>query len=267
MELPDIQNTYPAYRIPLDRVGIRNLKYPIKVLDRSRGFQHTVGVFNLYVDLPSDFKGTHMSRFIEVLNEFGEEIHIKNIEKLLKKLQEKLKARASHVEFSFPYFIEKRAPVSQMKSLMEYQVHIKASLIENKKDLIVGVKVPVMTVCPCSKSISKKGAHNQRGVVNLKIRSKRFIWIEQLIEIVEESASSPVYPLLKRVDEKFITENSYERPMFVEDVVRKIADKLFKMDSIFWFYIEVESFESIHPQNAYASLECYSSSSSISIKE
>ncbi|RKX60067.1 MAG: GTP cyclohydrolase I FolE2 [Thermodesulfobacteriota bacterium] len=265
MKLPDIQSTPPEEKIPLDKVGIKNLKYPIKVFDRAKGFQSTIGEINLYVNLPSYFKGTHMSRFVEVLNEFKDEIHIKNIHKLLKKLKEKLNAKSSYVEINFPYFIEKKAPVTQTVGLMGYQAFLKASLHKEKKDFIIGVKVPVMTLCPCSKSISEYGAHNQRGIVTIAVRFKKFIWLEELIEIAEKSASAPIYPVLKRADEKFITEKSYENPKFVEDVVRAVASELLKNDEIIWFSVEVENFESIHEHNAYAFLEIeknYSSSSS-----
>lgn len=258
MILPDIQNSSPEFKIPLDKVGIKNLKYPIKVLDKNKGFQATIGEFNIYVDLPSRFKGTHMSRFVEVLNEFKDEIHIKNIKSILKKLREKLNARSAHLEVFFPYFIEKKAPITQAIGLMEYQAFVKASLYSQKKgegDLILGVKVPVMTLCPCSKSISKFGAHNQRGLITLAVRFKEFIWLEDLIEIAEKCASSPVYPILKRPDEKFVTEKAYENPKFVEDVARCVAEQLFHKKEIYWFSVEVENFESIHGHNAYAFLE------------
>lgn len=268
MKLPDIQNLEPPIQIPIEKVGIKNLRYPIRVLDRAKGFQATVGEFNLYVDLPSHFKGTHMSRFIEVLNEFKEEIHVKNIEEILRKLKRRLNARSAHLEVYFPYFIEKKAPVTGIPSLMEYQAFMIASLSKRKRDLILGVKVPVMTLCPCSKSISEYGAHNQRGLVTVAVRSKKFIWLEELIEIAEESASSPVYPLLKRPDEKYVTERAYENPKFVEDVVRGVAHKLLQRKEIYWFSVEAENMESIHGHNAYACItypfEAYSSESSIS---
>jgi len=268
MNLPDVQSLEPQEQIPIEKVGIKNLHYPIKVLDRAKGLQSTIGEFNLYVDLPSHFKGTHMSRFIEVLNEFREEIHVKNINEILKRLRKRLNARSAHLEVYFPYFIEKRAPVSGISSLMEYQAFMIASLSARKRDLILGVKVPVMTLCPCSKSISDYGAHNQRGMVTIAVRSKKFIWLEELIEIAEESASSPVYPLLKRVDEKYVTERAYENPKFVEDVVREAASRLLKRKEIFWFSVEAENMESIHGHNVYACItypfENYSSESSIS---
>ncbi len=255
MELEDIQSTLPEEKIPLDKVGIKGFKYPVIVLDREKKFQHTVAEINLYVDLPAKFKGTHMSRFIEVINEFKGEIHIKSVIKLLKILKKKLSARSAHIEMYFPYFLEKKAPISKIPSLMEYQAFIIASYFKRKKELIVGVKVPVMTLCPCSKSISEYSAHNQRGIVTIKVKFKKFIWLEELIEIAETSASSSVYSLLKRSDEKFITEFAYNNPKFVEDVVREAAKKLLIHPEVTWFSVEAENFESIHAHNAYAYIE------------
>lgn len=255
MKLEDIQSLAPEEKIPLDKVGIKGFKYPVTVLDQKKGFQHTVAEINLYVDLPSKFKGTHMSRFIEVLNEFGSEIHIKNVIKLLKRLRKKLSSKSAHIEMYFPYFLEKKSPVSGITSLMEYQAFILASYSQRKKDLILGVEVPVMTLCPCSKSISKYSAHNQRGKVTIKVRFKNFIWLEELIEIAETSASSPVYSLLKRPDEKFVTEKAYENPKFVEDVVRGAAKRLLEHQEVIWFSVSAENFESIHAHNAYAFIE------------
>ncbi len=255
LNLPDVQNTPPDEFIPINKVGIKNLKYPIKVLDRAKGFQYTIGEFNLYVDLPSHFKGTHMSRFVEVLNEFQEEIHVKNIKEILKRLKKRLSARSAHLEVYFPYFMEKKAPVTEIVGLMEYQAFMLAELSSRKFDLVLGVVVPIMTLCPCSKKISKFGAHNQRGYVTIQVRSKEFLWLEELIEIAEGSASSPVYPILKRADEKFVTEYAYEHPKFVEDVVRTIASKLLSKKGIHWFSVSVENLESIHGHNAYAYIE------------
>ena len=255
MKLEDIQNTPPKEKIPLDKVGIKCFKYPVIVLDKEKGFQHTVAEINLYVDLPAKFKGTHMSRFIEVINEFRGEIHIKNVIELLKRLKKKLSARSAHIEMYFPYFLEKKAPVSGISSLMEYQAFIIASYFHRKKDIVAGIEVPVMTLCPCSKIISKYSAHNQRGKVTIKVRFKKFIWLEELIEIAETSASSPLYSLLKRPDEKFVTEFAYENPKFVEDVVREVAKKLLEHPEVTWFSVEAENFESIHAHNVYAFIE------------
>lgn len=254
-KLIDVQSLPPEDKIPIDKVGIKGLKHPVIVLDREKGYQHTIAELNLYVDLPARFKGTHMSRFIEVIKEFKGEIHIKNVISILKKLTEKLQAKSSHLEMVFPYFIQKKAPVTRIEALMEYQGMLFASYSKGKKDLIAGVKVPVMTLCPCSKSISKVSAHNQRSIVTIKVRFKNFIWLEELIEIAESSASSPLYSLLKRPDEKYVTEYAYENPRFVEDLVRAISKKLWDHPEITWFFVEAENFESIHPHNAYACIE------------
>lgn len=255
VDLIDVQSLPPEEKIPIDKVGIKGLKHPVIVLDREKGFQHTVAELNLYVDLPAKFKGTHMSRFIEVIKEFKGEIHIRNVVSILKKLTEKLHAKSSHLEMIFPYFIQKKAPVTNIEALMEYQGILLASYSKGKKDLIAGVKVPVMTLCPCSKSISKFSAHNQRSIVTLKVRFKSFIWLEELIEIAESSASSPLYSLLKRPDEKYVTEYAYENPRFVEDLVRSVAKRLWEHPEVTWFFVEAENLESIHAHNAYACIE------------
>lgn len=255
IDLIDVQSLPPEEKIPIDKVGIKGLKHPVIVLDREKGFQHTIAELNLYVDLPAKFKGTHMSRFIEVIKEFKGEIHIRNVVSILKKLSEKLHARSSHLEMIFPYFIQKKAPVTNIEALMEYQGILLASYSRGKKDLVAGVKVPVMTLCPCSKSISKFSAHNQRSIVTLRVRFKNFIWLEELIEIAESSASSPLYSLLKRPDEKYVTEYAYENPKFVEDLVRSIAKRLWEHPEVTWFFVEAENLESIHAHNAYACIE------------
>ncbi|MCD6117984.1 GTP cyclohydrolase I FolE2 [bacterium] len=250
----DIQNQ-PDYRnLSIDQVGVKNLVYPITVRDRVNKVQHTVGSINMYVSLPHNFRGTHMSRFIEILNEYHRNLHIDTVEHIMHNMKEKLNAEEAHMEVRFPYFIEKKAPASGALGLMEYNCSYIGTLKE-KKDFIVGVKVPVTTLCPCSKEISDRGAHNQRSIVSIQIRSKKLVWIEELIEYAEESASSPVYSLLKRVDEKVVTEQAYDNPMFVEDVVREVAQKLENDHRVFWYKVESENFESIHNHNAYASIE------------
>ncbi|MFH0812564.1 MAG: GTP cyclohydrolase FolE2 [Pseudomonadota bacterium] len=252
----DVQNLPDDRNIEIQKVGVKNIKYPIIVKDKKNVIQHTIATFNMYVNLPHHFKGTHMSRFIEILNEYQQGIDLKNIPKILAKMKKKLNAVSAHVEIDFPYFIEKSAPVSRAKSLMEYTCRfIGSTNSEGKETLIVGVEVPVTTVCPCSKEISKKGAHNQRSRVSVHLRFKRFFWIEDVIRIVEESASSQVYSLLKRSDERFVTEQAYENPMFVEDVVRSIAEKLAAKPNFTWFSVESENMESIHNHNAYAMVE------------
>jgi GTP cyclohydrolase I len=251
----DIQNQTDHRRVEINKVGVKNIEYPITVLDKRNKIQHTVGKVNMYVNLPQHFKGTHMSRFIEILNEYRGTINIKAIAKILNKMIEKLNAESAYMEVEFPYFIEKRAPISRAKSLMGYTCQFLASLTNGHHSLVVGVRVPVTTLCPCSKEISNKGAHNQRSLVSVKVTFRRFFWLEDLIRMVENSASSAVFSLLKRSDEKFVTEKAYDNPMFVEDVVRNISLRLSSHPNITWFSVESENLESIHNHNAYACVE------------
>lgn len=252
--IKDIQNQPDFRKIAIDKVGVKDISYPIVVLDKKNKFQHTIASVNMYVDLPHHFKGTHMSRFIEILNEHRVEITVKNFPGILAKMKKRFNAKTAHMEVGFPYFIEKAAPVSKAKGLMEYRCRFTGSL-GDKKDFVLEVTVPVTTLCPCSKEISKKGAHNQRGIVKVNLRFKGFIWIEDIVKLVETSASSPVYSLLKRPDERYVTEHSYDNPRFVEDVVREVASKLEALKGIIWFSIEAENMESIHNHSAYAYLE------------
>ncbi len=251
MKLKDIQNQKDNRKIEINKAGVKSIRYPIVVLDRKNREQHTVATINMYVGLPHHFKGTHMSRFIEVLNKHRKGISTRNISEILVKMKEKLNSESAHIEIEFPFFIEKETPVSKSKSLMEYRCHMWGSHDE-KSDLVVGVEVPVTTLCPCSREISNYGAHNQRSIVKVKVRFKKFFWIEDLIKLVEKSASSEIYPLLKRPDEKFVTEMAYDNPVFVEDVVRNIAQQLDKDSNITWYTVESENQESIHNHSAYA---------------
>jgi len=251
----DIQNQKDTRNINIQKVGVKGIKYPIVVLDRASGTQHVNGTFNIYVNLPHHFKGTHMSRFIEILNEFRGQINIKTFHKILQKVKSKLHAESAHMEIEFSYFIEKKAPVSGAKSLMEYRCSFSGQLNGNNTVFLVGVVVPVTTVCPCSKEISRIGAHNQRSMVTVKVRFRKFFWIEDLIRLVEDSSSGEVYSLLKRVDEKFVTEKAHENPMFVEDVVRNVAQQLNRNDNFSWYSVEAENYESIHNHSAYAYVE------------
>jgi GTP cyclohydrolase I len=250
----DVQSMPDERNIPIDKVGVKGLRYPITVKDRSREVQHTVGVFDLFVNLPHEFKGTHMSRFIEVLNEYHGQISMMKFQEILEKLKVTLNALSAHMNVEFPYFIEKKAPVTGTQGLMSYTCFMRGSLAD-RFDLIVGVEVPVTTVCPCSKEISDYGAHNQRGTVRVQLRFNKFFWIEDIIEIVESSVSSEVYSLLKRPDEKYVTERAYENPMFVEDVVRTALSRLKERDNFTWYRIEAENSESIHNHSAYAMIE------------
>ncbi len=253
--MEDVQSTTPSVLIPIDRVGVKDFRYPIVVRKKNNGIQHTVAQVNLYVDLPSEFKGTHMSRFVEALQEWSGVLDYHSFKELLKDIQNRLKARKSHLSISFPFFSEHHAPQSGIKALMDYQCSLLGELEENKLSLFLEVNVPVMTVCPCSLAISENGAHSQRAMIKIKCQFDGLLWVEDLISIATTSASSPVYALLKRVDEKFVTETAFSNPMFVEDVVRRVAVKLKKHPLINWFRVEVESYESIHNHNAYACIE------------
>lgn len=251
----DIQNEKDTRNIDIQKVGVKGIKYPIIVLDRVHGTQPVNATISMYVNLPHHFKGTHMSRFIEILNEFRGQINIRTFHTILAKMREKLHAESAQMEISFPYFIEKTAPVSRAKSLMEYTCLLCGTNKGEKSDFTVGVVVPVTTVCPCSKEISTSGAHNQRSIVTVTVRFRKFFWIEDLITLVEESASGQLYSLLKRVDEKYVTEKGYENPMFAEDVVRSVAGKLNEDPNFTWYSVESENFESIHNHSAYAYVE------------
>jgi len=217
--------------------------------------QNTVATIGMFVDLPKEFKGTHMSRFVEVLNAHGSVIHVENISDILRSLQKKLKSATSHIEIEFPYFMSKTSPVSRMESLMDYMARFDAAACGTEIDFVLTVKANVTTLCPCSKAISANGAHNQRGEVTVQLRFTKPIWIEDVIEIIERSASSELYALLKREDEKAVTERAYDNPVFVEDLVRNVAVKLNAHPDVRWYKVEAENFESIHNHNAYASIE------------
>jgi GTP cyclohydrolase I len=254
--MKDVQNQPDDRNIAINKVGIRNIKYPISVLDRAHAAQHTVADINLYVQLPEQFRGTHMSRFIEVLNRYQREIDVRNLDDILQDMRERLNSEAAYLEMSFPYFIEKQAPVSKATSLMEYLCTMMACQHrDGRKDFVLTVKVPVTTLCPCSKEISERGAHNQRSTVTVSTRMNSLVWIEELIELVEKCAVCDLYALLKREDEKYVTERAYDNPAFVEDIVREIARSLRNDPRIIWFTVESENMESIHNHNAYAFVE------------
>ncbi len=251
----DIQNQKDDRNIDIKKVGVKGLKYPITVLDRTSGTQPVNATINMYVNLLHRFKGTHMSRFVEVLNEIREQVNIRTFHSILEKIRTKLHAESAHIEMEFPYFIEKTAPRSGAKSLMEYHCQFLGTCTDSAMDFVVGMVVPVTTVCPCSKEISRSGAHNQRSIVTVRLRFRKFFWIEDVIKLIEESASGEVFSLLKRVDEKFVTEKGYENPMFVEDVVRNVAGRLSQDPNFTWYSVEAENFESIHNHSAYACVE------------
>jgi len=258
----DVQSRKDHRGIALDRVGVTGLRYPIVVLDQAHERQETVASITMSVNLPHHFKGTHMSRFIEVLNHHHGEITLRTLPQLLKDLRAKLDAESARVELSFPYFLERRAPQSQARGLMDFDCRFVGEMKGDEVDFILEVKVPVTSLCPCSKEISDYGAHNQRGIISIEVRSTldeanipHLIWIEELIAVAEASASSPVYPLLKRADERHVTMQAYDNPVFVEDMARNVAAKLQEDPRIAWFHVHAENFESIHNHSAFASLE------------
>lgn len=253
--LIDTQNEPDHRNIAIDRVGVKGLRYPIQVRDKHHSIQSTVATVKLTVDLPHHFKGTHMSRFVEVLNSHGPVLHVQNIRDILEQLQAKLSATTAHVDFEFPFFLEKAAPVTGARGLLDYTARFDATLSGTAMDFVVVVVVPITTLCPCSKAISARGAHNQRGQVTFAVRFRQPIWIEDLIRMVEESASSELFSLLKRPDEKAVTERAYDNPVFVEDLVRNVAARADLHPDILWFCVEAENFESIHNHNAYARIE------------
>jgi GTP cyclohydrolase IB len=253
--LHDMQSR-PDYReLRIDKVGVRELRFPIQVRDKAHSVQNTVATIGMFVDLPKEFKGTHMSRFIEVLNAHGSVIHVENISEILHAMQRKFHAATSHLEIEFPYFMVKKAPVSGGEGVMDYIARFDATACGREIDFVLTVKANVTTLCPCSKAIARHGAHNQRGLVTVTIRMGKSVWIEDLIGMIESSASSELYPLLKREDEKAVTERAYENPVFVEDLVRNVALKLNADARVNWYKVEAENFESIHNHNAYACIE------------
>ena len=254
-EIADVQASPDTRQIPIDKVGIKGIRHPVRVGDRNRREQHTVATFNMYVNLPHNFKGTHMSRFVEVLNNYEYEISVESFREMLREMTRVLEAQSGHIEMSFLYFVEKAAPVTGVRSLLDYEVAFTGTLTDDPLSVEVKVVVPVTSLCPCSKQISQYGAHNQRSHVTVAVRSQKFVWIEELIDIVEEVASCQLYGLLKRPDEKYVTERAYDNPKFVEDMVRDVAVRLDADSRIDSYVVESENFESIHNHSAYALIE------------
>jgi len=257
----DVQNHRDGRNIALDHAGVSDLRYPIVVLDRDNQVQHTIANISMSVGLPEEFKGTHMSRFIEVLNEHRGELTLRTLPVLLLDLRRRLHAKSARVEVVFPYFIERVAPVSGAKALMDYECSFLGESLNGTDDFVLGVKVPVTSLCPCSKAISDYGAHNQRGYITIQTRASKlsdgssaFVWIEELVAIAEEAASAPVYPLLKRPDERHVTMQAYDHPVFVEDMVREVALNLQRDPRVAWFHIRAVNQESIHNHSAFAQI-------------
>ncbi|MGF1644125.1 MAG: GTP cyclohydrolase FolE2 [Thiotrichales bacterium] len=253
--IPDVQGFADSRQIPIDKVGIKSIRHPIRIGERGGAEHHTIAEFNMYVNLPHNFKGTHMSRFVEILNEHERELTVDSFKQMLGEMTERLEAESGHIEMRFPYFIMKSAPVSGVQSMMDYDVTFVGEIHAGVAHMNIKVVVPVTSLCPCSKKISERGAHNQRSHVTVNARVKELIYIEDLIDLVENEASCQLYGLLKRPDEKFVTEHAYDNPKFVEDTVRDVAARLNADERVVAYTVESENFESIHNHSAYAYIE------------
>ncbi len=251
-QIADIQSSSDSRHIAIDRVGIKDIRHPVRVRERAGGEQHTVATFNMYVYLPHNFKGTHMSRFVQILNSHEREIDVKIFKEMLREMTTRLESKAGHIEMRFPFFINKQAPISGVQSLLDYDVTFIGEIRHDQPSLSVKIVIPVTSLCPCSKEISDYGAHNQRSHVTLTVRTKGFLWVEELIDLVEAEASCELFGLLKRPDEKYVTERAYNNPKFVEDTVRDIACQLDQDPRVGAYVVESENFESIHNHSAYA---------------
>jgi GTP cyclohydrolase I len=252
--LPDTQGLLDTRNLPINKVGIKDILHPVVIKQRSGENQSTVANFNMYVNLPHNFKGTHMSRFVHILNDHEDHITVDTFKQMIQEMLVLLEAESGHVEMTFPYFIKKTAPATKVQSLLDYTVTFIGEIKDGISNLKVKVLVPVTSLCPCSKKISSYGAHNQRSHVTVTVNIKEFIWIEEIIDIVEKEASSELYALLKRPDEKHVTELAYDNPKFVEDMVRDIASHFSDDDRITEYVVESENFESIHNHSAYAQI-------------
>jgi GTP cyclohydrolase IB len=253
-DIPDVQNSEDSRQIPIDKVGIKDIRHPLIVSDRSGNKQHTIASLNMYVGLPHNYKGTHMSRFVEVLNSHEYSLSVQTFKQMLSEMVTLLDAQTGFIEMTFPYFVKKSAPVSGVKSLLDYEVSLIGAVNKGEFDITVKVVVPVTSLCPCSRDISERGAHNQRSHVTVAVHTPDQIWIEDLIDMVESVASCELYGLLKRPDEKYVTEKAYDNPKFVEDMVRDVAVLFNNDERIQAYTVESENFESIHNHSAYAML-------------
>lgn len=253
--IEDVQGRADTRRLPINKVGIKDVYHPVRVKDRSGGEQHTVANFNMYVALPHNFKGTHMSRFVEILHKHEREISVDSFGKMLQEMTTHLDAEVGHIEMSFPFFVMKKAPASGVESLMNYQATLIGEHSHGQSQLWLKVVVAATSLCPCSKAISDYGAHNQRSHITITARIDEHMWLEELIDIAEQEASCEVFGILKRADEKFVTERAYDNPKFVEDIVRDLAVRLNAEPRIRAYTVETENFESIHNHSAYALIE------------
>lgn len=254
-EIEDVQGRPDRRHLAINKVGIRDIRHPVSIAQRVGGHQSTVATFGMYVNLPHHFKGTHMSRFVQILNAHEHQITVGSFKKMIGEMTQRLEADNGHIEMGFPYFIDKYAPVTREKGVMDYEVRFIGDQLGSRVDLQVEVKVPVTTLCPCSKDISDYGAHNQRSLITIRVRADEFFWLEELIDIAESEGSCELYGILKRIDEKVVTERAYENPKFVEDVVRDIATRLNADPRFRRYSVESENFESIHNHSAYAMIE------------
>lgn len=256
-KMPDVQGSRDTRRIPIDRVGVKDIRYPITLhCPVTGGRQHTIANVNMYVGLPHHQKGTHMSRFLEVLNVHHESVRSDQVMEICHDMKHRLEAEEAHLELTFPYFIDKQAPVTGHLGKLDVEVTFEASSNDTDQ-FTMGIKVPATSLCPCSKEISSYGAHNQRCEIEVRVRFREgaFLWIEELVELAERGASAPVFAVLKRPDEKWVTEHAYDHPKFVEDIVRDLAVTLDDEDRIEWYQVMSENFESIHNHSAYACVE------------
>ncbi len=254
-DIPDVQGSADKRKIAINKVGIKDIRHPVIVRDRSDGTQHTIATFSMFVFLPHHFKGTHMSRFVKILNDHEKEISVESFQDMLREMSQLLEADSGYIEMHFPYFVNKKAPISGVESLLDYEVSLIGEIKSGKSQTRIKVQVPVTSLCPCSKSISDFGAHNQRSHVTVDVKTAGFVWIEEIIDLVEQQASCELFGLLKRPDEKYVTERAYNNPKFVEDMVRDVAVILNEDDRIRSYVLESENFESIHNHSAYAMIQ------------
>jgi GTP cyclohydrolase I len=241
--IEDVQGRADSRQVPINKVGVKDVYHPVRVRDRSGGEQHTVANFNMYVALPHNFKGTHMSRFVEILHLHEREISVDSFRAMLTEMTERLDATSGHIEMSFPYFVMKQAPVTKVESVVKYDASLIGEIHDGVEEMWIRVVVAATSLCPCSKRISDYGAHNQRSHITIKARVREHVWIEELIDIAEQEASCEVFGILKRPDEKFVTERAYDNPKFVEDIVRDVAMRLNAEERVLAYGVETSNFE------------------------
>lgn len=254
--MKDVQNLSDMRGIDIQKVGVTDVHLPFQIKTKQGAYQSVLARIRLTVDLSQEYKGTHMSRFIEALFAWSQQpVSYREMEQLLTDVLQRLHAQRAEIVIDFKYFIEKTAPVTGLKSILDFDCSFAGSLVQGERlAFTLGVAVPFTSLCPCSKEISVAGAHNQRGIMRVRLRQRpgSFTWIEDLVSLLEKQASCPVFPLLKREDEKYVTEQAYDNPKFVEDVLRDMVLALRGINGISWFEAECETFESIHNHNAYA---------------